>query len=265
MMRISVWFVAPWFLAAAATTTASAQPRSEIDPGAIAALERMGGYLRAQQVFRVRTTIETDYEIGEGQKVQLSSQGELNVRRPDHLRADVVSDRMARRFFYDGKTFTMYGPRIGYYARVLAPPTILQTADMLEDRYGLELPMVDLFRWGTAESDIGAITSATRIGTAMIDGVLTDQYAFRQAGLDWQIWIERGAHPLPRQLVLTTTDDAARPQRTISMRWDLRARPSDAMFTFVPSRDSRRITLSERPGSGSSVAMRAPQSRGERR
>ena len=220
-----------------------------IEPEAIAALEKMGAYLRAQQSFTIRTNIETDYVLESGQTVRLGARGELRVRRPDHLRAELVSDRKQRQYFYDGKTFTVYGPQIGYYARIAAPPTLLALADDLEDHYGLELPMVDLFRWGSDQSSIDEITSAAFVGTERIDGVPTDHYAFRQAGVDWQIWIQQGASPVPRRLLLITTDDPARPQRSVEMTWMLGTRHTDAEFAFVPPKDATRIEVagSEEP------------------
>ena len=109
-----------------------------------------------------------------------------------------MSDHKQRQYFYDGKTFTLFSPQTGFYSVVDAPPKIINLADLLEDRYGLELPLVDLFRWGSdeySEAGFDQITSATFIGTAKIEGVETDHYAFRQPGVDWQIWIERGARP----------------------------------------------------------------------
>ena len=52
--------------------------------------------------------------------MRLSSRGQLRVERPDHLRAEVESDRKAREYFYDGKTFTIYAPKVGYYAQIAA-------------------------------------------------------------------------------------------------------------------------------------------------
>jgi hypothetical protein len=219
-----------------------------VEPSAVSALQRMGAFLRQQQSFTVRVDIDNDYVVDSGQKIRLSSHGDLRVRRPDHLRAAVVSDRKAREFFYAGNTFTIYSPRVGYYATVTAPPTIRELADVLEDRYGLELPLVDLFRLGTDKSALQQITSGRWVGTATIDGVATDHYAFRQPGLDWQIWIQRGDRPLPRKLVLTTTDDPARPERIIEMKWDLGARHPDSIFTFVPPSGSRQIAIAEQGG-----------------
>lgn len=231
-----------------------------IEPEAITALQKMGTFLREQQSFTVHTTTETDYVLDNGQKVRLSSRGELLVRRPDHMRADVVSDRKERQFFYDGKTFTMYGPRVGYYATVAAPNTINGLATTLEDEYGLEFPLVDLFRLGSDPATIRAITSATVIGPEKLDGVVTDHYAFRQPGLDWQIWIERGPRPVPRKLVLTTTDVSARPEHSVAMNWELGARHPDSVFAFVPPKDSSRIAMAPLLEARAQQARRAPHS-----
>lgn len=234
------------FTALLASATTQAKPLSAVDQRAVDALDCMGAFLRAQQSFTVRTVTETDYVLDSGQKIRLGETGDLRVRRPNKLHAEVISPRKERSFFFDGKNFTVYGPRVEMYATVPAQPTLLKTADMLEDRYGLELPMVDLFRWGTDEDSTDELTSATYVGRATIDGVDTDQYAFRQPGLDWQIWIQRGDQPLPRQIVLTTTDDKERPERSIAMTWQLNAQHPDSEFVFTPPKSSQKIKLAER-------------------
>ena len=52
------------------------------------------------------------------------------------------------------------------------------------------------------------------LGLSDVGGITCEHYAFRQPGLDWQVWIQLGDHPLPKKLVLTTTTDDARPQHT---------------------------------------------------
>jgi hypothetical protein len=220
--------------------TAKAQKPPAIDPQAISALDKMGAFLRRQQSFSVRTSTQTDYVLEDGQKVTRSARGDLIVRRPDHLRVEMVSDNKHREYFYDGKTFTIFSPQIGFYATLPAPPTLNGLADLLQTRYGLDLPLVDLFRWGTEDTDI---TAARYIGPTRIDGVVVDQYAFRQPGVDWQIWIQRGAEPVPRKLVLTTTDDPARPEHSVELTWTLNAKHEDRQFAFTPPKDATRIAI----------------------
>jgi hypothetical protein len=229
----------------AQTKAPNKEPNKAVEQKALDALENMGAFLRSQQSFEVRSTTETDYELDNGQTVRLQKQGELHVRRPDHLRMGMKSDRKDRQYFYDGKTFVMYAPKMQYYTRVDAPPTIIELADDLENRYGLELPLVDLFRWGTPDDPTDELTSATYIGPATIDGVATDQYAFRQKGVDWQLWIQSGDKPVPRKLLLTTTDDPNRPQHSIEMTWNLDAKQPDSLFTFNPPQNAAQIGITE--------------------
>ncbi len=216
-----------------------------IDPQAIAALGRMGAFLRQQRSFVVRTEGQSDYVLANGQKVTRSSRGNLRVRRPDRLRAELVSDNKDREFFYDGRRFTIFSPNVGFYATLAAPRTINDLADLLQTRYGLELPLVDLFRWGSDRADFNEITAARYIGPTTIDGVAVDQYAFRQPGVDWQIWIQRGPQPLPRRLVLTTTDDPARPEHAIELTWNLGATFDERIFVFQPPEDAKRIAIAD--------------------
>ena len=60
-----------------------------VDPDAIAALHKMGAFLRKQQKFAVQARMTTDDLLPSGQKVQYGGTVELMVRRPDRLRMDI--------------------------------------------------------------------------------------------------------------------------------------------------------------------------------
>lgn len=183
----------------------------------------------------------------DGQKIQFAGVANLVTQMPDRLRAEVVNDRHERLYLYDGKTFTLWARRVNYYASVPAPPTIAQLADRLEDKYGIQVPLVDLFRWGAAGRSATGITAAMDVGPGQVGGTTCEQYAFRQDGLDWQIWIQQGAYPLPRKLVLTSLTDEARPQFTAVYTWNLAPSVNDAAFTFDPPSGAVRIVLAENP------------------
>jgi hypothetical protein len=162
---------------------------------------------------------------------------------PDRLRISVTSDRHNRLWVYDGKTLTLLARGANYYATVPAPATIAQLADVLQDKHDLELPLEDLFRWGGPHSQDTVITSAMFIGPSQVDGVSCGHYAFRQDGLDWQVWIQFGDSPLPRKLVLTTLTDEARPQYTATYAWNLAPSFNDAAFAFVPPPGAGKVAL----------------------
>jgi hypothetical protein len=227
--------------APARTQQAQQTSKQAIDPQAVAALERMGSYLRAQSSIKLDAEMTTDDLLPSGQKVQYGGTAQLKVRRPDRLRADVVGDRKNEQMFYDGKTFTIFQPRLNYYARFDAPPTLAELVDLAEKRYGIDLPVADLFYWGTDKSRIGEIRAATKVGSSTVRGVACDHYAFRQTDVDWEICIEPGGRPLPRKLVITTTAERAQPQHQVVMNWDLNPRLNEQDFTFTPPPTAHRI------------------------
>ncbi len=216
-----------------------------IEPEAMAALNSMGSYLRTLKAFQVRAVTTTDEVLDDGQKVQFAGVTDLLTRVPNGLRAEVVSDRQHRTYLYDGKSFTLFAQRVGYYATVPAPPTLAELADRLDEKYGIEVPLADLFRWGGPRSSAADIKAAGDIGPGVVEGTTCEHYVFRQPGLDWQIWIQQGDYPLPRKLVLTTLTDEARPQHTSVYTWNLAPSFNDAAFTFDPPSGAQKIVFAE--------------------
>jgi hypothetical protein len=210
----------------------------------------MGAYLRTLRGFHVEAVQSTEDVLTDGQKVQFLGTSHLVVRLPDRLRASTKSDRRDRLYLYDGKQFTLYARRANMYAQIQAPPTLTALSDVLENQYGLEIPLVDLFKWGGPNSQEAAITSAMAIGPSEIGGVSCGHYAFRQPGLDWQIWIQLGEYPLPRRLVLTTLTDEARPQFEVTYNWNLAPSVSDDAFTFVPPAGASKVVLADNTDRG---------------
>jgi hypothetical protein len=220
---------------------AQAKPaKPAIDPDAMESLRKMGAFLREQQKFSVRSAMTTDDQLASGQKVQFAGTVELMVRRPDRMRADLRSDLKDQRFYYDGKTFTMFGERVGYYASFDAPPTLAELKTVLEKR-GIDLPLADLFYWGSDQDKSNEVTAATFVGTSTVEGTACNHYAFRQKDVDWELWVQQGQQPLPRKVVITTTSEKTRPQHSMVLTWDLSPQLGDDLFAFVPPPQAHRI------------------------
>ena len=230
---------------AAPSQTARSVPTASHDQDAIDALNKMGAYLRTLKAFQIRATTTKEDVLEDGQKIDFETAVDLLARPPDRLRLEVNSDRQQRLFLYDGKNFTLWAERVNYYATVPAPPTIIQLADRLEDKFGIEMPLEDLFLWGTPRSNVSQIKAAMDVGPSQVEGTTCEQYAFRQEGLDWQIWIQDGNYPLPRKLVITTLTDEARPQYSSVLTWNLAPSFNDPTFTFDPPKDAQKIAFAE--------------------
>jgi hypothetical protein len=232
-------------IGAGVSGVSSAQQAAQKDPGAMGALDKMGAYLRSVRAFQVQADVTQEEVLDNGEKIQFAHRTNLLAQAPDRVMIDIEGDRQSRLYLFDRGTFTAYARRAGYYATMTTKTTIVELADVLDDQYDMELPLIDLFLWGGPRSSVKEITSAADIGPSQVGGVSCEHYAFRQPGLDWQVWIQKGDFPLPRKLVLTTTTDEARPQHTSVLTWNLAPAYNDAAFQFVPPPGVNKIKFAD--------------------
>jgi hypothetical protein len=212
----------------------------------VKALQRMSQYLSTLRAFDLKADTIRDVVTAEGQRIQLAGVSRYIVRAPNAFQVDISTDLKERRFYYDGQRFTVFAPKLGYYASAPAPPTIRGALEALYDRFGIVLPLEDLFRWNESKDDRSAeLKSAFLVGPGTVDGVVTDHYAFRQAEKDWEIWIDRGARPLPRKLVIVDRSDPAAPGYSARMTWNTAPSLSDVDFAFKPGPNDKLIHLAE--------------------
>ena len=222
-----------------------------IEDGAIDAIKEMSNFLMTAKTLAITSQGSLDVVTNDGQRIQLDGTTEYKIRRPGFV-IDYNSDIKSRRFIYDGKTFTVYSPKLGYYASVAAPATNREVLDTIYNKFGIQLPLEDLFRWGDGSNAdrIQALKSAYEVGSATIDGVPTDHFAFREADVDWEVWIQQGDQPWPRKLVIIDRTDPARPTFTARLNWQFNPVFTDADFTFVPDANAKRIQMATYKGSG---------------
>ncbi|NYT39815.1 DUF2092 domain-containing protein [Sphingomonas sp. R-74633] len=213
-----------------------------VDTQILGALQRMANAMKSMDSFELRADMTSEDVLDSGQKLQSSNTMTALIRRPNRLQITMDSERRNRRFFYDGKQLTIYGPATGYYAQVAAPPTIRAMLNDVADRYGVDTPLADLMMWGETAVKTDQIKSSMYAGADRIGTEVCDQYAFRQDGTDWQLWIRRADPALPCKVVITNTDDPAQPQTTAVFTWMPRSF-TDADFAFTPPADARRIEI----------------------
>lgn len=219
----------------APAASSSAPPAANaVDPAVVQALQNMGKYLQTLRTFEAQVDLSGERVLQDGQKLLHMATAKVDVQRPNMLRAEMRSARSARDLIYDGKTVVLYLPEQKYYSKAPFTDNLDELGNRLQERYGIELPVADLFLWGTPQAPLGNMTSAMNAGQDVVDGEVCDHYAFRQDNVDWQIWIATGARPLPRKLVITNRADEARPQSVSLIRWRINPGFNASRFAFTP-------------------------------
>jgi hypothetical protein len=232
----------------AQTAPASPAPpaANAVDPASIQALKDMGAFLQTLKRYQVSTEVTGERVLADGQKLQHSASARLDVVRPNRLHATMRTAYSQRDLTYDGKVVTLYYPAQKYYSTLEFSGTIGDLIDRFEAKYGVQIPLQDLFLFGTPAAQFDNFESAMNAGQDIIGGEVCDHYAFRRGSIDWQIWIASGSRPLPRKLVITNRADDARPQSVSLISWNLKPSFTDAVFKFTPPKGSTKVEIVER-------------------
>lgn len=212
-----------------------------LEPTSIAALKRMGQHLVSLRSFEIESVLSMEYVLDNNQKILIGGTSRYRVRRPDRLRIDLSTDALDRIFQYDGKSLVVTAPKEKFFAHLDAKPTVRETLAWAAQTFGIEVPLADLFDWGTADAPVADIREGFFAGKSLVRGIECEHWAFRQADADWEIWIRTGDVPLPLKLSIVNTADPALPRYEVVLFWTESSDFPDAIFIDPPVADAKRI------------------------
>jgi len=208
---------------------------SGIDEQADRILREMGEYLGSAGEFSFRADVSYDEFAIWDQEIQFGGVATIAVRRPDRLDVAYHGDNRQSRVLFNGETLVFYDLRTNLYATMETPGEIDKAIDRLFEQYGTSVPIADLLYSDPYKTLIENADFGVVVGQHSVDGTPSYHLAFSGEVLDWQIWIENGPRPLPRQLVITYKEEPGAPQyRARFTNWDFQPRLSDHNFDFVP-------------------------------
>jgi hypothetical protein len=227
----------------ALSVTLTSQANAE-GPDAIGMLKAMTDYVANQKNLSI--TYDSDIEVitPHLQKIQFTSSGQVQMSRPDKLRATRTGGYHDVEIVFDGKLVTINDKDAKHFAQIAAEGTADHLIDVLRDEHGVVAPGADLLLPHAFDVMMADVIESEVIGKGVIDGVECDHLAFRDVDTDWQIWIESGAKPIPRKYVITSKGITEAPQYTLRIKeWKTDVAP-DA-FVFKPDPSATKIAESE--------------------
>jgi hypothetical protein len=227
---------------AAVALAAEPAPQPAVEAQADAALRKMSTFLGAAKSFTFECHTSTEQLLDSGQKVEYARNQQVAIRRPNAAAAKVTGDQDDFQLVYQGKTVTLYNPRTKAYGTIEVPDSIDDMLDTLAQKYGMVVPLADLLISDPYKTLAPLLRSGQYLGTGYVFDTKCDHLAFRQTSVDWQIWIEQGATPVPRKVVITYKDSPANLQYTAYLsKWNMSPTLPEAAFTFTPPADARKV------------------------
>lgn len=242
LLMCAALLCAPMFFAPAAVAVT---PKPGVDPRVDKLLRDMGDYLKGASEFSFRTEVNHDQVLDSGQKILYGRYAEISMRRPDRLHVLVNGDLVHERMWYDGKTFVLMNLSDREYVKVEVPPTLDEALDFMARKYGISSPVSDVLYSDVYAILMESVVTGSYIGQSVVRGVPTHHLAFTQKNIDWQLWIEDGANPVPRKAVITYKNVPSSPQFTVWLsNWDFKPRLAESLFDFLPPDGAYQVEIS---------------------
>jgi hypothetical protein len=204
-------------------------------------LKAMSDYLAAQKT--ISATFDTSIEAitPDVEKIQFNSSGTLVLNRPNQVHATRTGGYADVELFFDGKTLTVYGKNVNGYVQLDAPGSVAEMIETLRS-HAVAIPGADLLLPNVYDDMMNRAISTRHIGEGVIDGIECEHLAFRAQDVDWQLWVQSGANPIPRKLVITSKAVGGAPQYTLVIKdWKTDAPVDQALFAFKAPSGAQKI------------------------
>ena len=195
-------------------------------------IKEMSAYIGSAQEFTFHADVTFDHVLPSGQKLQFSAAEEVVLQRPGRLYVEWNGDLGARKFWYDGKSVTLYDPATPFYASETAPPEVDDMLGQLLPKLDFVPPLADFLYRDPYKAVRDNIQYGFDLGQTDVNGRSCRALAFVEKDIDWQIWIENGPQLTPCKLVITYKNQPAQPQFTaVFSDWDFAPRIAEPVFT----------------------------------
>lgn len=190
-------------------------------PDPFQVLKKMSDYLGREKHIIMKVSETFDEVAFGGQKIELSSEREIWLERPDKLEVKVSGAGTQRRIVCDGTTFTIIDEMKNVYASVPMQGPLDAVLDKVAQQYGMAAPGSDLLYSDVYAHLSSKIQAGQYLDEEYVQGHKCSHLAFTQANLAWQIWIGEGDKPVPWKVVITYASAPGRPQyQLLVTRWE---------------------------------------------
>jgi len=220
-------------LVAPGRQVAAAPAKKGVDPAADKVLRQMTEYLAGLQSFTVQNFAVDETAMKSGEKIQATSDSEITVQRPNHMRSTQRGMGEGLDLWYDGKTMTLVCKENSSYESVPAPADIDGAIDQLRKHFKVDAPGADLLYSHPYDILMEQVVSGRLIGPETVQGVPAKHLAFVGEDVDFQLWIQDGHQPVPLRFVITSKKVKGSPQFTVQLsNWNTMPKLTAGDFAF---------------------------------
>ena len=224
-------------------------------------VQQMSKRLATATELTVTTTEQRDVVRRSGTKDRVSLTGVYTLRRPDRFHTTLTGGK-GLESWYDGKKLTVAVQEEKVFSQAPMPETIDRTLDALAERYDMALPLADLFYSNPAKALLSDTTTGGYAGTENVGETPCHHLAFRDVGVEWEVWLPLQGEPLPTRFKTVGKHRTGQPVTEVTFKnWNLAPQTSDATFTPSVPAEYEGIAILQRAAAvkSASASTTAPE------
>jgi hypothetical protein len=179
-----------------------------------AMLKEMSKSLGSLQTFSYTATERREVVKGGG-KQEIHATRHVVIRRPNAFTFTTKGDERDGAGWYDGKHITLVSNRLKVWARGPMPATLDEALDYVSAEYAIQMPTADLLYTNPYEAFMTSDTTGGWVDVQPIGDLTCDHLAYRQAAVDWELWLSPGRQ-LPCQVKIVYKNDPGQPMTMVT-------------------------------------------------
>ena len=217
----------------------AAQPQ---DPRAVEVLNNMADYTASLDKFVLTGESHRDARLDAGLIVSNPVEITVKIDRPSSLHLSAFDGLNTKHIYVDDGKLTVYGTEKNYYANASVPRDIAKGMRFALEELEIDAPLGDLL---FAEGALNKLLDGTEVlyltDKSRISGVDCHHIAFRGAEVDFQLWVEEGAEPAPRKMLMTMKWEGGSPRYSAVLNWEPVSEFESNTFDFKPPEGAMEI------------------------
>jgi hypothetical protein len=219
-----------------------AAPPPQVAPLADKLLGQTCEVLGSADAFSFHAEVLFDQVLPSAVKVQFSGEINFALQRPDELAIEYQSDLGGKQLWYQKNTLTVFDRPYLMYATLQVPDSIDQMLDRVAEIHNLRLPLSNLAYSDPCLRIRKQIIFGTYVGVNDVNGVDCDHLAFSSSKIDFQVWLDRSAKPVPRKIVINYRTEPGSPEYiAVLSAWKFPKQIPLAHFRYRLPKDAQRI------------------------
>lgn len=219
----------------------------QIDSVAVYLLNRTSNVMGDLNSFGV--SIESIYDVMAPNigLVKKSNNHVIKVKGATKMLLQSEGDKGTKSYFLNNEKLHYYSFDKNNYGVVNSPGNVMDMVNMVNDKYGIEIPGVDFWYPTFTEDLMAEFSNVYYLGITTVDADECFHIIASNEIYSIQIWISKNDYFLPKKMVVNYLTSTFSPQYQIKFsNWDINALFPDAIFEFMPPPSAHKIIIKEK-------------------